>query len=110
MPRADVVTAAPPCAASVGTEQPRAAHSIDFHSVDWFGRLYEFSASQAACVAVLWQAWENKTPFLGSHTIVERSGVQTKRLDLVFRGHPAWGVMIVPGRCRGNYRLADPRP
>jgi hypothetical protein len=91
-------------------ESRRAAHSFDFHSVNWFGDLYEFSSTQAACVAVLWQAWENRTPFLSGHTVVERAGISAKRLDLVFRGHPAWGAIIVPGRCRGNYRLAEPRP
>jgi nitroimidazol reductase NimA-like FMN-containing flavoprotein (pyridoxamine 5'-phosphate oxidase superfamily) len=85
------------------------AHSLDYHSVVWFGRQYEFTANQAACVAVLWQAWENRTPVVGAQTILVEAGLETARLDIVFRKHPAWNTMIVRGDRRGNYRLAEPR-
>jgi hypothetical protein len=35
-----------------------AAHGDDFRCVCWFGEVYEFTATQAACVKVLWEHWE----------------------------------------------------
>lgn len=103
MPRADAVSDRP---ATGGEAAAEAVHSLDFHSVRWFGRDYEFTAGQAACVAVLWRAWENGTPAVGGETILVEAGLASRRLDLIFRNHPAWGTMIVPGVRRGNYRLS----
>jgi hypothetical protein len=60
---------------------------------------------------VLWEAWENGTPELGQETILEHPEVEaeSKRLVDVFKGHPAWGKMIVTGHTAGTYRLAEPR-
>jgi hypothetical protein len=91
-------------------DAPAARHSIDFRSVHWFGADHTFSATQAACVQVLWEAWENGTPEVGQATILEHPEVEaeSKRLVDVFKGHPAWGTMIVKGRTAGAYRLAGP--
>jgi hypothetical protein len=87
-----------------------ARHSKDFRSVHWYGCDYSFSPTQAACVKVLWEAWENGTPELGQATILEHPEVEaeSERLIDVFKGHPAWGKMIVKGRTAGAYRLAEP--
>jgi hypothetical protein len=87
-------------------QEEQIAHSIDFHSVVWNGHTYEFTPAQAACVAILFQAWKNRTPVVGGQAILVEAGLESKRLDQIFRGHPAWGEMIVPGSRRGNYRLA----
>ena len=89
------------------------AHSPDYRSVNWFGREFTFTSTQAACVKVLWEASKNKTPDVGGHTVLESVDVHSIRLDHVFRSngripHPAWGVMIVVGETKGSYRLAPP--
>lgn len=83
-----------------------ARHSVDFASVNWFGTLHAFSTNQAACVRVLWEAWENRTPILAESTIQDAAGVESE-LRHVFRNNPAWNTMIV-SPSKGRYRLADP--
>jgi len=90
-----------------------AAHSPDFRSVHWFGRDYSFTATQAACVKVLWEAWQNQTPEVGDQTVLEKVEANSERLDHVFRlrgraQHPAWGKMIVAGATKGSHQLAPP--
>lgn len=85
-----------------------ATHSPDFHSVNWFGTRYEFTGQQAACVRVLWEAWKTGCPAVGGVTVLEAAGSDAERLLLVFRDHPAWGTMIVPGERKGNYQLNAP--
>lgn len=87
---------------------PDKRHSDDFRSVHWHGIDYSFTATQAACVRVLWEAMENGTPEVGKDTILEKAGSETSRLDDIFRNSPAWGTMIVSGSRRGTKRLADP--
>jgi hypothetical protein len=99
---------------SVLDPQEQARHSADFRSVHWFGKVYYFSPTQAACIKVLWQAWKNRTPEIGQDTVLEDPGVEAnaKRLIDVFRDrdsesgyHPAWGIMIVSGSTKGSFRL-----
>lgn len=90
-----------------------ARHSPDYRSVDWFGQSYTFTTTQAACVAALWEAWEQGTPTMGQEAVLEAAGSSARRLDHVFRDgesqpHPAWGTMIVPAG-RGSYRLCEPK-
>jgi hypothetical protein len=91
-----------------GTDQS-ARHAIDFASVYWFGVCYVFTPNQAACVRVLWEAWENRTPSVGRLTIIDQVGVDRsdERLDLVFRNHPAWNTMII-SPSKGRYSLNVP--
>jgi hypothetical protein len=97
-------------AASPERPLPPARHSEDFRSVHWYGDDFAFTPTQAACVKVLWLAWENGTPELGQATILEHPVVEaeSRRLVDVFKGHPAWDKMIVKGRTAGTYRLAVP--
>ncbi|MEQ8788868.1 MAG: hypothetical protein RIC55_21330 [Pirellulaceae bacterium] len=101
MPRPDTLTR------STEPGQGQFVHSIDFHSMVWRGRVYEFTAAQAACVAVLFHAWKSGAPIVGGQTILVEAGLESKRLDQVFRNHPAWGEMIVHATRRGNYRLSE---
>ncbi|WLD12823.1 hypothetical protein [Planctellipticum variicoloris] len=83
-------------------------HSPDFASVNWFGTPYKFTPTQSACVRVLWEAWENRTPDVGQDTILVEAGSNNNRLYAVFRGNRAWGVMIITSS-KGRYRLnAEP--
>ncbi len=85
-------------------------HSPDFRSVNWFGRKYTFTGTQAACVKLLWENWEQGTPELAEPTILDSAGTSGDRLRDVFdKGkHDAWGTMIVPGTRKGTFRLAEP--
>ena len=87
-----------------------AQHSMDFRCVTWLGEKYTFSQMQAACVKVMWEAWENDTPSLGQQTILESAESSSERLIHVFRNgkHPAWGSMIVPDG-KGIFRLSGPK-
>jgi hypothetical protein len=92
------------------SEEPN-RHSPDFRSVLWYGRDYQFTKSQAACVKVLWEEWKNKTPEMDQQTVLELADSSSNRLIDVFRDHPAWGTMIVSGKTKGSYRLqAPPKP
>jgi hypothetical protein len=90
--------------------KPAARHSTDFRSVHWFGTNFSFTPTQAACVNILWREWENGTPEVGEDTILLDNQVdaESKRLLDIFRGHPAWGAMIVRGATKGAYRLSPP--
>lgn len=83
------------------------SHSPDFRSVNWFGATYEFTPMEAACVKVLWEAWEQGSPVIGDSTILELAESNAERLGLVFRDNQAWGAMIVEGSTKGTHRLAD---
>jgi hypothetical protein len=97
-----------------------ARHSPDFRSVHWYGTAYSFTKQQAACVKILWEAWENHTPDVGQDTILEEIDGAGNRLADLFRerdagssqlrSHPAWGPMICPGGTKGTYRLCHPAP
>ena len=91
-----------------GSEEAR--RSPDFRSVNWFGKEYSFTPNQAACVKILWEAWENRTPEVGGDHLIEGGDVQdsAQRVDLIFRACPAWGSMIVSGKTKGSYRLKGP--
>ncbi len=112
----------PPGPLSAAGEQPSAGtggtnarqepdpcrHSADFRSVHWFNTDYTFTSSQAAVVGVLWIAWENGTPDVGQETILAEAKLDTKRLPDLFKGHRAWGTMIVSGETKGAFRLQKP--
>lgn len=91
-----------------GPLQP-ARHSPDFRSVHWFGTDHAFTATQAVCVRLLWEAWEHQTPDVGDETMLTQAGVADRQqLRHVFRNHPAWGKMIRGGNTKGTHRLAPP--
>jgi hypothetical protein len=91
---------------------PPARHGRDFRSVNWFGALYSFTGNQAAIVKVLWEEWEKDTPEVGLKTLLADSGVDSDRVQDVFKEkgviHPAWGAMIIPGKTKGTLRLQPP--
>jgi hypothetical protein len=84
-----------------------ARHSPDFASVFWFGAEFEFTKSQAACVKVLWESLQNRTPSVGQETILELAESNQSELRMVFRDHSAWGTMIVTSS-KGRYKLQVP--
>lgn len=85
------------------TETTRRNHGPDFRSVVWDGEVYGFSPGQAAVVEKLWQAMEGGYWDLAKETLIDSEA----DLGDLFRKHPAWGTMIVPGKSKGTYRLSQ---
>ena len=83
--------------------------SPDFREVVWFGVRHGFSATQAACVKVLWEAWENGPPDVSEQRVLEEADYGGKRMVDLFKRHAAWGKMIVAGHSKGSRRLDNPR-
>jgi len=82
-------------------------HSPDFRSVNWGGNQYSFTNNQAAYVKMLWEAWENGTPEVGQ-AYLQTAIDSESALRHLFRNHPAWRTMIVPGNTKGTFRLQLP--
>jgi hypothetical protein len=79
-------------------KQPKAYHSPDFRSIDWFGKTYHFTATQAAIVKILWDAWENKAPDIGQAYLLETVESKSDRLLDIFKGHKTYKQLIGPGK------------
>jgi hypothetical protein len=84
-------------------------HSPDFRSVSWGARQFTFTPLQAAVVKQLWEAFAQGTPAVGGDCLLENAGsdVESRRLDLVFRGHEAWQTLIVAAG-KGLYQIVKP--
>jgi hypothetical protein len=90
-----------PSVATLAGTAAETSHSEDFTSVNWLGTRHTFSRLQAACVRVMWEAWEQDGHALNQETIGEKSGSSATpfRLAHVFRKgsggyHAAWKTMI----------------
>jgi hypothetical protein len=103
---------APATPADEGEGLPPARHSDDFCSVHWYGTDYVFTTTQRGCVRLLWKALDNGTPILSQQYILEHPDVEAEssRLSDLFKNHPAWGTMIVPGGSAGTFQLRRPHP
>jgi hypothetical protein len=99
----------PQATAADGDAKPeeQSRHSLDFRSVYWFGEEHIFTPTQAACVKILWENWEQRTPTVGEQTILDTADSAGSRLRDIFKGHPAWGKMIAPAG-KGAFRLQEP--
>jgi hypothetical protein len=78
--------------------------SPDYASVNWLGQQYQFNKNQATCVRLLHEAWLEGTPYLSGDYLLREIESASKMSDL-FKRHPAWGSLIVPGERRATYRL-----
>lgn len=89
--------------------EANAAHSTDFRSVRWFGERFTFTTTQAACIRILWQNWEQGTPVISELTVLDSAGATCDRLRDVFNKgkHPAWGTLVRPA-VKGAFCLAEP--
>ena len=80
-------------------------YSPDFHSVYHKEQLHSFTSSQAACVKLMFECWKNTTPEIGQEYILTSIDSNSNRLRDIFKNHPAWNNLIVPGKSKGNFRL-----
>jgi hypothetical protein len=79
--------------------------SPDFAAVSWQGRLFCFSRKQRVVVGQLFQAREKGYHFVSQDHLLKAADSDCHRLRDLFRGHPAWGDLIV-SEGRGLYRLS----
>lgn len=88
-----------------------ATHNADFTCVNWYGTVYHFDPDQANVVGHYWTAWEQGEPGVTEAAVKLLATSPFKSLRDLFRGHPAWGSMLVTafGEAPGTYRL-NPRP
>ena len=86
------------------SESQEFQHSPDYASVNWLGQQYQFNKKQATCVRLLHEAWFEGTPYLSGDYLLREIESASKMSDL-FKRHPAWGSLIVPGERRATYRL-----
>jgi hypothetical protein len=88
----------------------RAVYGLDCRTVAWFGTVYTFTPTQAACVKILIKHYKYGVSEVGESTILENAESSQNRLVSVFDngGHVAWGTMIVPGSTKGTFRLLKP--
>lgn len=82
-------------------------HGIDFAGVVWYGTHYSFTATQAAIVKLLWEAWETGVYDVRQEALLVEAGSDSSKLADLFRDHPAWGKIIV-SKTKGCYRLVKP--
>jgi hypothetical protein len=101
--------------------RPPFEFSPDFRSVQWGDQEFTFSLCQAACLNLM-----NGRGWIGAHFILanapdyypdrsKNAGAVLDKLEFsrrlrdLFRGHPAWGTMIVAHETTKNlYRLVPP--
>ena len=83
--------------------------SGDFRSCRWYGRYFRFTYTQSKVVKLLFEAWQRGAPELAESTILNRVNSGAVRLYDLFRGHPAWGSLIITAG-RGLYQLNLPDP
>lgn len=99
---------APPAAPLPEGDRP--SHSKGFSSVNWRGTVYSFSPKQRAIVAALWNARGECCPWVAQDALLDLADSDSNRMRDLFKGHPAWGVMIVSaalhGGPTGSYQLA----
>jgi hypothetical protein len=86
-------------------ENKTTAHSADFCSVMARGESYTFTSRQAQAVQLLWENWEEGTPEVSQHYILEELGSPNSRLRDSFKKSNAWGRLIVSGVRKGTIRL-----
>lgn len=93
-------------------DHEKPAHSSDFSTVNWFGKMYFFSGKQRLIVAHLWQEWDNGTPCVNQADLLDAADSECLRLRDLFKRNSAWGEMIQPGHLHdgkpGTYCLAKP--
>jgi hypothetical protein len=87
---------------------PACSHSPDFRAVCWHGKHYRFTATRAAVVKVLWEAWETGTPEVGGALLLEAAGSESGRLRDLFRGCDAWDDGVIGPAGKGTFRLYAP--
>lgn len=84
----------------------------DFSDFTWNGSRHTFTKMQAMAVSEWYHAYMNGNPELRDETVLSEIGScandKSRGLRDLFKGHPAWGTVIIHGTSNGTHRLADP--
>ena len=92
--------------------RPALAMSAGCEAVRWGETVYTFTLKQRMVVAALREARELGVHWVSGDALMEAAESDNNRLRDLFRGHPAWGTLIVSGLQAGGragmYRLAEP--
>ena len=97
----------------VATVNPEAniVRDMDCTSVVYRGEKFAFSKKQRSVVQALFRARDDGHDFMSQDALIEVAETKQNRLRDLFRDHPAWGTLILPGHERGGplgtYCLAD---
>ena len=93
---------------SIVTEVEAIRASADFKSIRCGGQIFEFTNNQRVVIGALVKAYWNGTPVLSKEYLLELIDHEAPpaRMDAVFRDHPAWKTLVVPGGTRGSLQLA----
>lgn len=83
-------------------------HGLGWRNLNWFGKVFAFTANQSLVVEPLWKGWRRGLPDISHEDLKAYARIKALRLRDVFKGHPAWGTLIVRGSARGTLRLAEP--
>ena len=94
----------PPPISETSSESQEFQHSPDYASVNWLGQQYQFNKKQATCVRLLHEAWFEGTPYLSGHHLLSEI-LSASRMSDIFKRHPAWNSLIVPGARKATYGL-----
>jgi hypothetical protein len=89
----------------IGGAKANDGHADDFSTATWLGKHYEFNFAQSQAVHLLWEAYEADSPSVNGAVLIENIETGSDRVSGVFKHHPAWGTMIVPGERRNTWRL-----
>lgn len=77
--------------------------------VEWAGVVYEFDEWQRKVVARLWAVREDDEPYETGGRLLALSGSRLPSLRELFKGQPAWGLVVVPvpavAKLEGCYML-----
>jgi hypothetical protein len=88
-------------------------YSLDFRFVRWQGQDFTFTATQAACVKILWENWRAGIASTSNATLLAAIESNSARLRDVFKTsgkqHPAWRTLIRQ-KGKGQYALDLPSP
>jgi hypothetical protein len=91
---------------------PEPKRTDNFSAVYWPGRgtFHFYGEKQQAVVAALWAARSDGTLEVSQNVLLRAADSDGARLHDLFRGHPAWGKLILRGHSPGSYTLpkADP--
>lgn len=86
----------------------RESRDITTVSIPWVGE-FHLSGPQRVVVRELVDAMVNcSNPEVEERVLLARAKSQARSLEDIFRGSPAWGVLILRGSKPGLYRLPAP--
>ena len=96
--------------ATDASPQSEIRFSPRYRSVYWRGQSYSFTKAQALAFGVLMRCWVDGVPDVAGDYLLNAIDSDATNLCDLFRKHPAWNTVIVPGETRGTRRLEGEPP